>query len=136
MSTDVDEEIVIAKNVVSCLGGRKRRGMFKSHLDGSYHKFTPELSMQIRLELAPILLLVFDELTSLIDPVEALARRMPGRSEAAEVKRLRAARPDKPQTSFFVLASARRITRICESNRRVLRWILMAMESVALKRKR
>ena len=93
--------------------------MFKSHLDGSYHKFTPELSMQIQAGIGADITFAFDELTSLIDPyeyqVEALARTHAWAERSlAEVKRLRAARPDKPYQALFGVCKAR-ITRIAES---------------------
>jgi queuine tRNA-ribosyltransferase len=51
---------------------------FKSHLDGSLHRFTPEVSMKIQQELGADICFAFDELTSLAEPyeyqVEALNR--------------------------------------------------------------
>ncbi|UTX51423.1 tRNA guanosine(34) transglycosylase Tgt [Candidatus Saccharibacteria bacterium TM7i] len=51
---------------------------FKSHRDGSLHKFTPEVSMNIQNGIGADICFAFDELTSLIDPydyqVEALER--------------------------------------------------------------
>lgn len=51
---------------------------FKSHRDGSMHRFTPELSMQIQHGIGADICFAFDELTSLADPrkyqEEALAR--------------------------------------------------------------
>lgn len=51
---------------------------FKSHLDGSLHFFTPELSIQIQHQLGSDIMFAFDELTTLVDPyeyqVEALQR--------------------------------------------------------------
>ncbi len=51
---------------------------FKSHLDGSMHRFTPEFSMLIQHEIGADICFAFDELTSLADPreyqEEALAR--------------------------------------------------------------
>src|ERR1700712_4958534 len=51
---------------------------FFSHLDGSKHRFTAELSMQIQHALGADIMFAFDELTSLIDPyayqVESLER--------------------------------------------------------------
>lgn len=51
---------------------------FKSHRDGSLHKFTPEKSMEIQISLGADICFAFDELTSLIEPydyqVEALER--------------------------------------------------------------
>ncbi len=51
---------------------------FKSHRDGSLHKFTPEVSMNIQNGIGADICFAFDELTSLMDPydyqVEALER--------------------------------------------------------------
>jgi queuine tRNA-ribosyltransferase len=106
MSTDVDEEIAIAKKSSRHACVDENGVMFKSHLDGSYHKFTPELSMQIQAGIGADITFAFDELTSLIDPyeyqVEALARTHAWAERSlAEVKRLRAARPDKPYQALF-----------------------------------
>jgi queuine tRNA-ribosyltransferase len=43
---------------------------FYSHLDGSKHRFTPELSMQIQHALGADIIFAFDELTSLVDPYD------------------------------------------------------------------
>jgi queuine tRNA-ribosyltransferase len=43
---------------------------FYSHLDGSKHRFTPELSMQIQHAVGADIIFAFDELTSLVDPYE------------------------------------------------------------------
>ncbi len=40
---------------------------FKSHLDGSSHRFTPELSMQIQHQLGADIIFAFDELTTLMN---------------------------------------------------------------------
>jgi queuine tRNA-ribosyltransferase len=43
---------------------------FHSHLDGSKHRFTAELSMQIQHALGADIMMAFDELTSLLDPYD------------------------------------------------------------------
>ena len=52
---------------------------FKSHLDGSRHTFTPEISLQIQHEIGADIIFSFDELTTLHDSyeyqVESLERR-------------------------------------------------------------
>lgn len=79
---------------------------FKSHLDGSMHRLTPEHSMQIQHGIGADITFAFDELTSLLDPyeyqVESLARthRWALRS-LAEVKRLREAHPERPYQALF-----------------------------------
>ena len=106
MSTDVESEIAIAKKGSRHAWVDENGVTFKSHLDGSMHKFTPEFSMQVQAGIGADITFAFDELTSLIDPyeyqVESLARthRWAERS-LAEVKRLRAERPDKPYQALF-----------------------------------
>lgn len=106
MTTDVDAEIAIAKKGQRHAWVDDDGVMFKSHLDGSMHKFTPEFSMQVQAGIGADITFAFDELTSLIDPydyqVEALERthRWAERS-LNEVKRLRAERPDKPYQALF-----------------------------------
>lgn len=106
MTTDVDEEIAIAKKGSRHAWVDEDGVLFKSHLDGSRHKFTPELSMQIQHGIGADITFAFDELTSLIDPyeyqVESLARthRWADRS-LAEVKRLRKAHPDRAYQALF-----------------------------------
>lgn len=106
MTTDVDEEIAIAKKSSRHAWVDNDGVMFKSHLDGSYHKFTPELSMQIQAGIGADITFAFDELTSLIDPyeyqVEALERTHAWAERSlAEVKRLRAENPEKPYQALF-----------------------------------
>lgn len=38
---------------------------FKSHIDGSYHQFTPEISMRVQHEIGADIMFAFDELTTL-----------------------------------------------------------------------
>ncbi len=40
---------------------------FKSHVDGSMHRFTPEVSMQIQHQLGADIMFAFDELTTLMN---------------------------------------------------------------------
>jgi len=52
---------------------------FKSHIDGSMHRFTPEVSIRAQHDLGADIIFAFDELTTLHDPyeyqVESLERR-------------------------------------------------------------
>lgn len=106
MTTDVEAEIAIAKKGERHAWVDDDGVIFKSHLDGTMHKFTPEFSMQVQAGIGADITFAFDELTSLIDSyqyqVEALERthRWAERS-LAEVKRLRAERPDKPYQALF-----------------------------------
>lgn len=79
---------------------------FKSILDGSIHRFTPEVSMQIQNGIGADICFAFDELTSLAEPyeyqIEALERthRWAERS-LAEFRRLQAEKPHKPYQALF-----------------------------------
>lgn len=106
MSTDVEAEIAIAKKSSRHAWVDENGVMFKSHLDGSFHKFTPELSMQIQAGIGADITFAFDELTSLVDPyeyqVEALERTHAWAERSlTEVKRLRQENPDKPYQALF-----------------------------------
>ncbi len=108
MTTDVEAEIAIAKKGQRHAWVDDDGVMFKSHLDGTMHKFTPEFSMQVQAGIGADITFAFDELTSLLDPyeyqVEALERthRWAERS-LAEVQRLRVERPDKPYQALFAV---------------------------------
>lgn len=86
---------------------------FKSYLDGSMHRFTPEHSMQIQHGLGADICFAFDELTSLMDSYEYQATSLRVRTQPwaerslAEMQRLRALHPDRPyQAVFGVLQGA------------------------------
>jgi queuine tRNA-ribosyltransferase len=77
-SGSIDESEVIAPT-------RERRAhvdedgvTFKSHIDGSKHRFTPEHSIQVQSAIGADIIFAFDELTSLLDSyayqIESLAR--------------------------------------------------------------
>lgn len=106
MTTDVEAELAIARKGQRHAWVDEDGVLFKSHLDGSMHKFTPEFSMQVQAGIGADITFAFDELTSLLDPyeyqIEALERthRWAERS-LAEVKRLRAERPEKPYQALF-----------------------------------
>ena len=79
---------------------------FRSHLDGSKHRFTPEVSMQIQHHLGADIIFAFDELTSLVHPyeyqVESLERtRRWAQRCLAEHRRLTQLRADKPYQMLF-----------------------------------
>src|SRR5690349_14934476 len=79
---------------------------FKSHLDGSTHRFTPEVSMQIQHQLGADVIFAFDELTTLmntrgyqeasLDRTTAWAARC-----LAEHRQLAAEHPDRPAQQLF-----------------------------------
>lgn len=79
---------------------------FYSHLDGTRHRFTPELSMQIQHALGADIMFAFDELTALQDSYEyqvaSLARTHVWAERCvAELARLRAEHPDRPYQALF-----------------------------------
>lgn len=79
---------------------------FKSHRDGSIHRFTPEVSMQIQHALGADICFSFDELTSLADPrkyqEEALARTHTWADRSvAEFRRLQGEHPERPYQALF-----------------------------------
>ena len=80
---------------------------FKSHIDGSMHKFTPELSMQIQHGIGADITFAFDELTTLHHnyyyQVESLDRRTHPWAERslAEHKRLNTERSHRPPQALF-----------------------------------
>lgn len=79
---------------------------FKSHRDGSMHRFTPEVSMQIQHALGADICFSFDELTSLADPrkyqEEALARTHTWADRSvAEFRRLQGEHSERPYQALF-----------------------------------
>jgi len=79
---------------------------FKSHLDGSMHRFTPEVSMQIQHQLGADIMFAFDELTTLMNSYEyqvsSLARTQAWAERCVvEHERLSELRADKPAQALF-----------------------------------
>lgn len=79
---------------------------FKSHVDGSMHRFTPEVSMQIQHQLGADIMFAFDELTTLMNTrtyQEASLARTQAWAErcVAEHERLTVERVDKPRQALF-----------------------------------
>lgn len=79
---------------------------FKSHLDGSEHRFTPEHSMRVQHALGADIIFAFDELTSLLDSyeyqVESLERTHTwARRCVREMDKLRKAEPDRDYQALF-----------------------------------
>jgi len=79
---------------------------FKSHLDGSKHRFTPEVSMQIQHQLGADIIFAFDECTTLMNTREYQERSV-GRTQAwarrciEEHRRLTDERVGKPYQALF-----------------------------------
>lgn len=79
---------------------------FKSHLDGSMHRFTPEVSMQVQHQLGADIMFAFDELTTLANSrtyqEEALERtRLWALRCLAEHDRLTELRSHRPYQALF-----------------------------------
>lgn len=79
---------------------------FKSHIDGSRHRFTPEVSMQIQHQLGADIIFAFDELTTLMNTrgyqEESLERTRQWAIRClAEHNRLSVERSHRPQQSLW-----------------------------------
>jgi queuine tRNA-ribosyltransferase len=79
---------------------------FKSHLDGSMHRFTPEVSMQVQHQLGADIIFAFDECTTLLNTREYQERSVLRTHEwarrcVAEHERLTEARANKPYQGLF-----------------------------------
>ena len=79
---------------------------FKSHLNGSMHRFTPEVSMQVQHQLGADIIFAFDELTTLMNTrayqEESLERtRLWAERCLVEHDRLTVERADKPYQALF-----------------------------------
>lgn len=79
---------------------------FTSHLDGSAHRFTPEVSMQIQHQLGADIMFAFDELTTLINTREYQEDSVQRTHEWAqrcldEHEKLTRERGDKPYQALF-----------------------------------
>ncbi|WP_084792333.1 tRNA guanosine(34) transglycosylase Tgt [Mycobacterium sp. E136] len=79
---------------------------FRSHLDGSVHRFTPEVSIGIQHRLGADIIFAFDELTTLVNTRGYQERSVQRTHDwavrcLAEHRRLQATRPDKPKQALF-----------------------------------
>jgi queuine tRNA-ribosyltransferase len=80
---------------------------FKSHLDGSRHRFTPEISMQIQHQIGADITFAFDELTTLHDSYEYQVESLNERTHPWAVrsldehKRLNEERSHRPPQALF-----------------------------------
>jgi queuine tRNA-ribosyltransferase len=81
-------------------------GTFRSHLDGSTHRFTPEAAIQIQHQLGADIIFAFDELTTLVNTRGYQERSVQRTHEWAvrcvvEHRKLVAAHPDRPAQALF-----------------------------------
>ena len=79
---------------------------FTSHLDGSTHRFTPEVSMGIQHQIGADIIFAFDELTTLVNTrgyqEQSVARTHAWAQRCLdEHRRLTAAQPDRPRQALF-----------------------------------
>lgn len=81
---------------------------FKSHLDGSLHRFTPEVSMQVQHQIGADVIFAFDECTTLLNTREYQERSV-ARTQAwaercvAEHEALTVARAYRPYQALFAV---------------------------------
>ncbi len=80
--------------------------MFKSHINGDKHYFTPEISMQIQHKIGADICFAFDELTSLADPysyqITALNRTHDwAKRSIAEFRKLQLDNPSRSYQALF-----------------------------------
>jgi queuine tRNA-ribosyltransferase len=81
---------------------------FFSHIDGSKHRFTPELSMQIQHAVGADIVFAFDELTSLVDSYDyqkqALDRTHTWAQRCLdELAKLKSMHPNRPYQALFAV---------------------------------
>ena len=79
---------------------------FKSHLDGSMHRFTPEVSMQVQHQIGADIMFAFDECTTLLNTRGYQERSLDRTYEwalrcIAEHQRLTLARTHRPYQALF-----------------------------------
>ncbi len=105
MSGTTDEKQLAKKEKLAWISDEGVR--FKSHLDGSMHTFTPELSMQIQHSIGADITFAFDELTTLHHDyyyqIESLDKRTHPWAvrSLAEHQRLNAERSHRPPQALF-----------------------------------
>ncbi len=111
--------------------------MFRSHLDGSAHYFTPEKSMEIQHNLGADIIFAFDECTS---PTESKSyqREALDRTHRWAKRSLKYHRKMEVKTRQSLELFKVDGTRICEKNlqRNLRRWNLMGMELAGVLKKK
>jgi queuine tRNA-ribosyltransferase len=79
---------------------------FKSHLDGSLHRFTPEVSMRVQHDIGADIIFAFDELTTLMNSREYQVQSVERTYQWAqrcvtEHERLTREHPERPRQALF-----------------------------------
>ena len=106
MTEDLEQEEVVAHKKDRLAKVDEDGVTFKSHLDGSEHRFTPEISMQVQHQIGADIMFAFDELTTLMDTksyqTKSLERtRLWAIRCLAEHARLTKLRSKKPYQALF-----------------------------------
>ena len=106
MTEDLEQEEVVAHKKDRLAKVDEDGVTFKSHLDGSEHRFTPEISMQVQHQIGADIMFAFDELTTLMDTksyqTKSLERtRLWAIRCLAEHARLTKLRSEKPYQALF-----------------------------------
>jgi queuine tRNA-ribosyltransferase len=106
MTEDLEQEEVVAHKKDRLAKVDEDGVTFKSHLDGSEHRFTPEISMQVQHQIGADIMFAFDELTTLMDSksyqTNSLERtRLWAIRCLSEHARLTKLRSDKPYQALF-----------------------------------
>ena len=106
MTEDLEQEEVVAHKKDRLAKVDEDGVTFKSHLDGSEHRFTPEISMQVQHQIGADIMFAFDELTTLMDSknyqTKSLERtRLWAIRCLAEHARLTKLRSKKPYQALF-----------------------------------
>ncbi|MEU7139322.1 tRNA guanosine(34) transglycosylase Tgt [Nocardia sp. NPDC046473] len=105
-AVDVRSDDVIAKGKERLATVDDDGVTFRSHLDGSKHRFTPEVSMGIQHQLGADIMFAFDELTTLLNTRGYQEKSLQRTHEWAqrcldEHERLTAARTHRPYQALF-----------------------------------
>lgn len=105
-TTSVETSMAVAKSGERLAKVDEDGVTFKSHIDGSKHRFTPEISMQIQHQLGADIMFAFDECTSIMQPYlyqrESLNRTHRWAERCIEEHdRLTLERKDKPYQALF-----------------------------------
>jgi queuine tRNA-ribosyltransferase len=105
-TTSVETSMAVAKNGERLAKVDEDGVTFKSHIDGSRHRFTPEISMQIQHKLGADIMFAFDECTSIMQPYsyqrESLNRTHRWAKRCIEEhEKLTKEREDKPYQALF-----------------------------------
>jgi queuine tRNA-ribosyltransferase len=106
MNAEADEKTSTAKNGERLAKVDDEGVNFKSHIDGSMHRFTPEKSMQIQHNIGADIIFAFDECTSIAQPYSyqkmSLSRTHKWADRCIiEHRRLTKDSPTKPYQALF-----------------------------------